>query len=344
MSDTATQAINAALNVAKFGLDSWDCPKPNRLFGIGPDGIGFIGRNSYNTIEFCIDIVHKKDKALYNTITRKTVESEILTLLAFLNSEERQCNDQDVKLLFKRQLDKPIEEFEVLNLIFGINTMANEIKCGDFAIFTLEDNNNILKNKYTQLEKYSDLYFEGKNEKYFIGVKVKVRELHKAYEVANSLFISFESVMHFIIQDVNHIYRPGIFNYVGNRNMLAIAVNEKTSGQSATALDTALPITFHANKTEPNQDNHLFKLITKLNKTDIKKRLLQAIEWIGKAIHEKDLPKALVQYMFALEGLLKVTEDSFLTASILSQISEWIALLIGNDFNDRKYYIKTFKD
>jgi len=70
-----------------------------------------------------------------------------------------------------------------------------------------------------------------------------------------------------------------------------------------------------------------------LNK--FQKRILLAIEWIGQSIRESLPQSAFLKAAIALEIIFTHNEKTIINASILSQISEGTALILGKSVDER---------
>lgn len=89
----------------------------------------------------------------------------------------------------------------------------------------------------------------------------------------------------------------------------------------------------------------LWRMYDKKDKNEVETRIINAVNWIGMAIAEKNNSIAFTQAVFAIESLLqRQTKGEIFNKSIVASIAEDIAFLIGRDFEERKKYEKEFKD
>lgn len=86
-----------------------------------------------------------------------------------------------------------------------------------------------------------------------------------------------------------------------------------------------------------------FDLILKENKTDLEKRIVNSLNWLGQANNSIYLPNSLVFCAIALESLLNIDTSNF-SSSIVNQISEGVALITANNLTDRKKAKKSVKE
>ncbi|MEC5158108.1 hypothetical protein [Chryseobacterium sp. MP_3.2] len=93
-----------------------------------------------------------------------------------------------------------------------------------------------------------------------------------------------------------------------------------------------------------NGNNKVWELYSKLNNNKLEKRIKNAVEWTGKALKDENNAKALIQFIFAIECILHIDTKNIINPSILSQISDNIAFLLSEDFDQRKIIASSFKD
>ncbi len=171
------------------------------------------------------------------------------------------------------------------------------------------------------------------------------REYKKAVELADKLCESIENVFSFFMGDLSHKRRIGILNFRGwttiNKTIFKDGKLEAEGSKNDVFItfDLDQPIF----KNEKLGVDRIWNLITKKQKNEVESRLLIAIEWIGKGIIEKDLSKALVQFVFGIEAMLQPNKKEFISPSISSQISDWLAFLLENDEKGRRRISKYAK-
>jgi len=245
--------------------------------------------------------------------------------------------------LFSFFLEKELQESELFYELYGATSELPTIEFGEFIVYNYDLAENIIKEKYPALN--LDLFLSNRRSNLLIGIKVKARENAKAVEIANKLCETFENVFSYMIADLKHERTIGILNYRGWRSTNVVICNDNGIGFNGTN-HIALPVKIDSSYfvDESNGHDKIWKIISKSNKTEIEKRLINSIEWIGKAIHEIDLSKSLIQFVFAIEGMLQFNEKVFVTLSIVSQLSESIAFIIADDKDERIQIVKLLKE
>jgi len=284
----------------------------------------------------------KKDVS--ETWSLQTFEKKLIELIRALKHDNREINQNDLHIFFEELLSTPLIESELFYEIYGVEMSIPQKQFGNFTIYKFDLAIDDLTKKYPRLENRK-IYFSTKKPNYLVGIKVKAREDTKAIEMANRVCETIENAFNYMIADLTHMHAVGIINYRGWRTTNVVICNDSSTGGHFHR-DINLPVNiddaFFSDAKSGN--DKIWLLITKHNKTDLENRIINSIDWIGKAITDVDLSKALVQFVFAIEGMLQLNEKNIITPSIISQLSDWLAFIISDELDDRKNISKYFKD
>jgi hypothetical protein len=343
--DKHINIINELTDIAEIILRPFDNPRePYKSFGLGNSNITFRGFDKVDKYQDGLESIFNSNKEISETWTLKKFETDFVNLIRILKNENRLCNTADIETLFDKFAKVEIQESEILYELYGAEMNLPKLALGDFTIYDFDLSISELTKRFPYLV-HQDIYFSNRKSKYLVGIKVKARDNDKAVEIANSLCESFENIFSYMIADLKHERTIGIFNFRGWRTTSIVVCNQNSmgfQGKNNIVLPVNIADPFF---TDPSQGNDkLWTLITKTQKTEIEKRLLNAIEWIGKAVYDFDLSKSLVQFVFAIEGMLQQNEKTIITPSIVSQLSDWLAFIINDDLEQRKKISKYFKD
>lgn len=321
-----------------------DGGQPCRSFGMGSSNISFVGFEKLEVFQGHLEHLYTLNKELSETWTLKKFETELATLIRRLKNESKKCETKDIEELFVSFLTPEIYESEILYELYGAELDEPKLSLGDFTVYNFDLSISELTEKYPHLAQ-SDIYFSHRKSQLLLGIHTKARENAKAVEIADKLVETFENVFSYMICDLKHERSVGIFNFRGWQTKTAVVCNNKSMGyhgRSRIFIPVNISDPFYLN---PSQGNDiLWKLITKSSKTEIEKRILNAVEWIGKAVYDLDISKSLVQFVFAIEGMLQLNEKAFVTPSIVSQLSDSLAFIIQDNLEERKSIAKYFKD
>jgi len=141
------------------------------------------------------------------------------------------------------------------------------------------------------------------------------------------------------------MYDIGIFDYREQNWLKNVEVFKDSIGSVSKVVGTYKEFNLTSDTLIGEKDgkNRIWKIVSnpKPNKLEIK--ILNSIEWIGKAKHEIDSEKAFIQYLFAIESLMNYNELGIISPSITYQMCEYIALLLGNTESERIELDETFR-
>lgn len=343
--DNHVKTINELTDIAEIILRPFDnSSEPYKSFGIDKHNITFRGFDNVKKFQDGLENIFNSNKDISETWTLKKFETELVHLIRVLKSESRLCNTTDIKSLFDKFLKVEIQESETLYELYGAEMNIPKLVLGDFTIYNFDSSISELTERYPYLV-HQDIYFSHRNSNYLVGIKVKARDNDKAVEIANGLCETFENVFSYMIADLKHQRTVGIFNFRGWRTTSIVVCNQNSMGfqrKNSIFIPVNIADPFFTDASQGN--DKIWALITKTQKTEIEKRLLNAIEWIGKAVYDIDLSKSLVQFVFAIEGMLQQNEKAIITPSIVSQLSDWLAFIISDELEQRKKISKFFKD
>lgn len=335
--------IDDLVNLAEIETTYVKDDRPKKSITFHDYTISFIGFDNLKQFEIKLEILFKIDKEITQTYTYKTFETQIIYLVKKLIDEHRSCEIKDFVELIDNLLSAKIYESEVLSELYGGELNTELIKYGDFTIYNIKISTDYLVELYPTLK--HDFYFDNLKSNLLIGIKVKAREHSKAVEIANDLFEIFENMFNYAVADFEHHRMINILNYKGWESRKLIICNKESMGTSTKMkIITLVKLEDVFFKDSSQGNDIMWQLITKPNKNEIEKRLLNAISWIGKAIYDDDTAKSLVQFVIAMEGMLQQNEKDFITSSIVSQISDWLAFIISDKPEERHSIAGYFKD
>ncbi|HEY5393143.1 MAG TPA: hypothetical protein VIJ57_13555 [Hanamia sp.] len=334
--------INELISIAEIIQNPFNNEQQIRSFISGEFNISFVGFDNINKFQDSIGKLYTANQNITETLTLKTFEREIINLIRVLKNENKKCVEVDFTSIIEKLLKMKVQESEILYYFYGATMKSSSKQFGDFTIYDLKKSFNELSSKY----QLNQIFFNNRPSDFLIGIKVKARENPKAVEIADKLCQSFENVFGYVIADLTQKRRIGILNFRGWTTVHKFVCNDNLNGGYQGENDIFIPVDIDDNHfTNINQGNDkIWHLITKKNKSEIERRLLNSIEWTGKAIYDKDIPKSLVQFVFAIESMLQLNDKAFITPSIVSQLSDWLAFIIEDDKDKRKLISKYFKD
>lgn len=340
----ARNNLNILKSIAEFGKSAPNFNGETHFrFGKDEEAVLFKGETNCNKLDEIIDKLFESNKEISFHYPLEDFRFEIINLIKTANIETREVSVEDWSNLINKLIAVPITQHEIFIKIFGVKTNVPIVEFGDFTIYNLELAHHSLISQYEYLKRKDNKDFFDNN--YLLSVKIKLRHKDKADLFARDYFEKFENVINYMLADISRRRRVGIFNFREPRQIQTFICTDSVGGYNTLndelyePTDLAQP---YFNSSEYGNDK-IWKLIVKPDKSDIEKRLMIAIEWIGKAVLELDKSKSLVQYVFAIEALLQYNDGAFVSASIVSQLSDAAAFIISDNLEGRKKIAKQIK-
>jgi hypothetical protein len=236
------------------------------------------------------------------------------------------------------------EESEIIYNLYGAKMSGASIALGDFTIYNLDLSINELISKYSAFaDKHA--YLQTHKSKLLLGIKVEGTDFAQSLKSADKLCETFENAFRYMLPDFAQRRRIGVLSFADWTTTNVLVCNKNGIGLRGTSNPYKLVNIDDPFFIDSSQGNDkIWILITKKNKSEIENRILNSIEWIGKAVQEKDSSKSLVQLIFAIEGMLQLSnKGELIVPSIVQHMSEWLAFIIQDNSEERIKIVKHFK-
>ncbi|MFW2504583.1 hypothetical protein [Clostridium diolis] len=330
--------VNQIKDICEYGVEPrgrHECLNSDRgekVFIQGEEKI----RKYHNLLEQ----IWKSDNEIYETIWDGIIRIEVPKII--VNSFRNDIPvDKELDNLINQLLGIEKQEWLIFMEIYGVNMETEKpLEFGQFTIYNWEKHRNIVVDKFKSAEPDPNAINKWIKEdtKYLISVAVTSRDSSRAKSLADEKFRQVENIFAYMHGGISHHFNIGIVHYDGDFSNRSISVSSSNMTSASTQKSGSHKI--HLDKNihffdHVNGNHKIWEIARKINKSDIEKRLLIAVEWIGKGVNDLDDAKAFVQFIFAIEGLLKQNEGGIINASISSQISEFAAFLIGYTLEER---------
>lgn len=334
---SASDYINDIIQLAEpGGIGPSMSQVARKSFRFGEHGVSFNG-NNVQIYEELINSLYQNDKSIHKTYNLKRFESEFISFFLEALLKKVKIRPDASKEFFEKLLSEPVEEFSVLRDVHGLtmNDLRQPCTLGPFTIYHFQSHQNIINSKTNLAPEHIWL---GDSPNYLIEVKTKARHFEKATEAADILFEKFELALRFVIGFGSQKFEVGVLNYQGWRHRRAYIFSKTGSASSSHSNHGSfekIPIDDQYFNSIDNGFDRIWQSIASENNTELQKRLLLAIEWIGQSYNEISPSSAFLKSAIALEILFTHNEKTLINASILSQISESIALLLGDGLDER---------
>lgn len=276
------------------------------------------------------------DKGLQGSYSFATFEKEVAGWLYPHILAKTKVDAKAVKSFFKELAEVPIKDHDVFRPVFGIK-LTPKPKATTLGPYTIYSSKAHLKPVVRGLKpKLKEMFLEEPTP-YLIKVTVRSREYSKAVELADAQFETFENIVRFMLGPRVIYFELGILNYQGLTRKRAIVKSHdgvsSSSQKDGPTLDLELN---HSYFKDPKKGfDVIWTKLKSASNSELSKRILLAAEWIGQSYAERVPSSAFIKATIALEILFTPQQGDFVTPSIVSQLSESVALIIGTDVESR---------
>ena len=307
-----------------------------KSFGLGDSAINFINENKIKYQDL-INQAFNDDKDILNTFTFKKFESIFISYFADKFKNKQSATKEDVAEFKKLLKDQDIKIFHVLRDLHGITLNNPQQPCvlGGYTIYKFSNHRKTIEAKTKLDPKY---IWHNSEPEYLIEWQSEARHFEKAIELADEQFSKFELILRYVIGNPSERIEVGVLNYQGWRHRRAFVFSSEG--------DTSISATGHG-PTEPIPlddpyfissyigNDIVWNLVGNNNTNKLQKRIILAIEWVGLAMSALSPQSAFLKAAIAIEIIFTYSEKTIITPSILNQISESIALILGKTAVER---------
>lgn len=298
--------------------------------GLGERSVFISGDENIKLFNEAVDFFWKNDLTIYNDFTRKSIKKALFSLLR--DNKGIIITEDILKGAVKSLTSKKLVECEVAFPLYGVSFISNNpLELGPFCIYTQQ----MLEEKYPLSKEHYSLTMEDKFPTgVIITIKEKAKENVRLYEKAKIKIQQFEDIMRFIVGYKKHS-DIGIFNYRQYKVTTAMFVSETNLGLRMVAGGSIKKLDLH-NYIPNVAEEKIWTMLEKNQKTDLEKRILTAISWVGKGLRDEEPARAFVQYIFALESLLQLQQkNEMISPSITFTLSEFATFILANNYDER---------
>jgi hypothetical protein len=237
-----------------------------------------------------------------------------------------------------------IEElpFKVMRGIEGITLLNPKCLCqlGCFSIYSSESKPQLVNNVKDNPVFTDEMK---KIPEYFIEYEAIAINLDLAVKYADIQFKRFEYVINFLLCNLDHTYEIRIFNYSGRKPHIALVSDSNE-----------IHVSYHGAYKRFEIDNGyvvnknmgydlIWRFIGSEKLNNFHQKIISAIEWLGQSIIDNSLQHSFLKAAIALEIIFTYNDKTIINASIMSKISESVALILGDSIESRCSIESTMK-
>lgn len=247
----------------------------------------------------------------------------------------------------------PLITTHVLLPIYNLQLSKDSVQIGEYKVIQFQKIGEYIGENGFVVPSTEKNNFE--NDRYFffvpfVDIVVEARDNKFAEELARKKLNSFISFLNYcIFSEYKGVDVASHYSNAGNQDRSYLfSETSFSSSSSKTPFGVKCPdltelIGVILDKEKGNE--RLLEIIQKDTiDNQMEQRLMNALNWLGLSIAEKNNAIALTQATFAVECLLQSeVKGEPITKSIVASISEMIAFLTGSSFENRKEIEKRFK-
>lgn len=332
-----------------YGIVEIEQGTPYHRSGMGEYRSNFVGKDAIQQLNQTVEYLWKEDKDIFNTLAEKTIRDKLISFISSDQNEE--LNKDSIKSLVRELRDIPIKEYKIFYELYGVEYYrANTLELGPFVIYNLAIHQETIYQEYPLIKETFE--FEFTDEKHreqktvLVSVKENARDRKRAFEKARIKLSQFEDTIRFILGDFYRKYDAAVFNFNHRRWSNGIYSSEEESGTSGNGSGVYENILLHKEPINDPQYGHdkIWEILCKDNPNEMETRIINAIQWAGKGLKDEEQTRAFTQYIIALEALLQFQQkDQIITPSILYHLSELVAFIVADNFDDRLKWEKIGK-
>ncbi|MBD2652779.1 hypothetical protein H6G45_04555 [Synechocystis sp. FACHB-383] len=305
-------------------------------FGLGNNTINFVDENKFKYFN-AISNAFSSDSEIERTYTLKKYESLFINHFSDFMLKRSSVKQENVALFCEKLKAEKKKTFSVFRDIHGVilNNPSSPLSLGEYTVYEFQSQKNTIESK-TKLNS-QNIWF-GDSPQYLIEWQATARHFEKAVEIADQAFERFELILRYVIGNTTSSFEVGILNYQGWRHRRAYIFSddgEVFNSASNHGSFELIPLDDPYFLNDEAGYKYVWNIASSNNLNKFQKRILLAIEWIGQSIAEPLPQSAFLKSAIALEIIFTYSEKAIITPSILNQISEGTALILGKDIKDR---------
>jgi Apea-like HEPN len=330
LSQVLADGLNHISSLLELGLPSGYWFGRQSVFGAShehPLRLRAGGRDDFqNSVDELIGVLPN----MTGTISRAFVTDDLISRIREKKLAAEPFSVEDADNFQRALCGLPLQKYRVLRPIYGVE-MTHESAPIDFGDFRIDFGRRVLVSE-GKSELLALVLKPEDEDKLFIQCNVVARDTETASELADGFFYRFELIFRFFIgARIEHI-EVGILNHKGAqmRDRFVFSEEGHLAGHASAWRGAFQPFILGDSRFPIPAPplSRLFELITRSN-SDFEKHIIRCAEWTGQAIAEPNEAAALVKAAIALEVLFSANEKGVITPSIMAQISESCAYLLG---------------
>lgn len=320
--------LNEALAVCSLDHIPFNEPGSRRTFGFGPEALNIIGDDNGRTFDQAINKL--LETGVSGTLSKTKFIQLLVPILKLKKKAATEFTKDDCDVFWKNLEAIPIVEHRVLREMFGasISNSTDPLKISCFTIYDWHRHKSLITGQHVTDDSW---VWNESSHGLLVECKVQARDEQKALELADIFFAKLESIIRFMIGRRTERFEFGILNYAGSRLSKHYLFNDGniTAGNARKGPIDFIPLdNDYFYKPSPDFARLLNFIASQGN--SLERRILRSVEWTAQALIDPNPASAFIKAATSLEVLFSATEKGVITPSIMAQISESCAHILGD--------------
>ena len=332
--------VNEIIELAETGNFLGSTDVSFSFFYGGGNPIYFVNEKNIIKYRDALSRAFDSDEKIKRTYTLKKYESLLIEHFRECFLKKCLAKNEDVSSFVKNLKAERIKTFSVFRDIHGIvlNSPTSPLSLGGYTIYDFASQKEFIESKIdSKIDSCPQIEFNDDTE-YLIEWKAEARHFEKAIEIADEHFERFELILRYVLGSATNRFEVGVLNYQGWRHRKAYILSdmgEVSNSWTRHGPREPIPLDDPCFVKEDTGYHTVWGFTTKINLNKFQKRIMLAVEWIGQSMADPSPPSAFIKAAIALEIIFTYNERDIITPSIMNQISESIALILGSSVDER---------
>lgn len=299
----ATDIANRLISCAVTGGVFQNMNQSYRSFGL-VNGISIPNDHAVDYME-AIEALFASDRDVEQTYTFASFEKAVAALISPHVVGKTVLEAAEVSTFFAELKAVPISAYKVFRPIFGIEIgqAQTPVALGPYTIYDTKTHAAQLE---SDMAGRKEMLLAHEDFPHMIRVTSHARESNKAIAMADTLFERFESIIRYLVGHRTKKFDVGIINFRGPTRKSAFVVSEAGAASASHGRDgmsELIPIDDPHFVSPDMGFDRIWNCMASTSITEMEKRLLLALEWIGQSLSENAPASAFLKSAIALEVL-----------------------------------------
>ncbi len=298
------------------------------------------------------DLLLQQDPSFASTISELTATQQLTLLLRHKQQVAESLDADDITGLVRRLKAMPIEHREIFRLLHDMGAVPGfPVLVGPFTVRTQQDLKSHIASRYPHCtpRRIDDLARYAPPDTAVVSIALETRDADRAQERADMWFSRFGYLMAYITGSQGTTRGAAVLNVPSTVPETSLVLSG-TDARSATRMTTGLPSIGMFYLTDPVRGfDRIWDIVTRWGEDSatkgkgdlLERRILNAVEWVGRGMRDPDPIRAFVQYMIGLEGLFTSRDKD---TPVTHRLIEFSAFVGGTDKNRRREIAREAKN